>query len=183
MPITDSVFLPVFKPVINPSIGISNLLKYSQQFDNEVWDKGIGGSVSANSVIAPDGSLTADAYTWAISTGSYALLAQYFGGQNPVGTFTFSIWMKRPSGSGSKILRLNITDVFISTGISGQTTVTETWQRFSYTRASATNTGSIGVGLSQGGGGTILPGDIIHVWGAQLELNTVATNYQPTSSS
>jgi hypothetical protein len=37
-----------------------NLLSRSEEFDNAVWIKGSGVSVTANTTIAPDGTLTAD---------------------------------------------------------------------------------------------------------------------------
>lgn len=163
---------------IEPWSGRRNLLTRTEEFGDAVWDKGTGGSISTNSAVAPNGTTTADVYTWASTTSSFAHLSQTVSGQNPAQNFTFSIWIKRPAGSGSRILRLIISDVTTSTGESVQTTVTESWQRFSFTRASATNTGSIGVGLSRGGSGTIATGDLLEVWGAQLETSSTATAYQ-----
>ncbi len=45
-----------------------NLLTWSQDFDNAVWVKSAGASVTANSTIAPDGTLTADTVTFAASS-------------------------------------------------------------------------------------------------------------------
>ena len=39
-----------------------NLHTYSEQFDNVYWIKG-AGSVTANAIAAPDGTLTADLFT------------------------------------------------------------------------------------------------------------------------
>jgi hypothetical protein len=40
-----------------------NLLTYSEQFDNAAWTKRSGSTVNANTLIAPDGTLTADTQT------------------------------------------------------------------------------------------------------------------------
>jgi len=164
-------------------IAKTNLLLRSEEFDNVAWNKGTGGSISPNSVISPIGTLTADAYTWAGSTTAFAYLSQ------PVSAIsqnsnTFSIWLKRPLGSGSRTIRLSISDVNIFTANSLTFTVTETWTRFEFTSASLNTTGSVGVGLYTGASGTsIAAGEILDVWGAQLEQsNAVATDYIPTTT-
>lgn len=154
-----------------------NLLTYPSAFDNAVWSKGTGGSVTANTIIAPDGTTTADAYTWGSSTGSFAFLSQFFAG-SPQLAHTFSIWLKRPTGAGSRTLNLTITDYTTSSASSSLVTVTEDWQRFTFTRTSPNSTGFVGVGLKAEGGSTIAAGDVLHVWGAQLELGSTATSFQ-----
>jgi hypothetical protein len=163
-------------------IARTNLLLRSEEFDNVVWNKGTGGSISPNSVISPIGTLTADAYTWAASTTAFAWLSQSVSAisQN---SNTFSIWLKRPLGSGSRTIRLSISDVNIFTANSSFFTVTETWQRFEFTNASVNTTGLVGVGLLGGQLGTsIIAGEILDVWGAQLEQSSVATDYIPTTT-
>ena len=54
-----------YDPVTLESVGLlieesrTNLLTYSEQFDNAVWTKS-NASITANAIIAPDGTLTAD---------------------------------------------------------------------------------------------------------------------------
>ena len=154
-----------------------NLLTYTQEFDNAAWNKGTSGSISANNAVSPDGTTTADTYTWATATPNYAFLSQ---SATAVSTnaHTFSIWLKRPAGSGSRTVRLTVSDVTTSSANSSSFTVTEAWQRFEFTRTSANSTGLVGVGLALGVTGTpIAAGEIIEVWGAQLQTGSTATTY------
>ncbi len=167
---------------INPITGTRNLLTYTEQFDNAIWNKGTGGSISANSVVAPDGTTTADAYTFATSTSVYSYLAQTTAGVSQSAN-TFSVWLKRPSGSGNRTIRLSVSDVDVSTGQSSTFTVTEVWQRFQFTRTSASTTGKLGVGFFPGVSGTpIAAGQVLEVWGAQIEQSATATAYQKVVS-
>ena len=161
----------------------TNTLLHSEAFDNAVYGKGVGGSVVANTVVAPDGTMTADAYTWATATATYAYLTQSVAGTSQIPN-TFSIYIKRPAGSGSRTLRLAVTDVTISTTFGSNITVTESWQRFELARTSASTTGNVGIGLMTGSTGvSIAGGEVLHVWGAQLETGDIATDYIPTTTA
>lgn len=165
-----------------PKTGRRNLLTYTEQFDNAAWVKGTGGSISSNSAIAPDGTMTAHTYTWATSSPSFAYLSQQAVGvsQNPN---VYSVWLKRPSGTGSRTVKLAVTDLTVSTATSGTFTVTEVWQRFEFTRTSASTTGFVGAGLFAGTSGSpIAAGELLEVWHPQLEVGSTATAYQRVAS-
>ena len=44
--------------------GVTNRLTYSEQFDNAVWTKTAGVTVTPNASLAPDGTVTADSITY-----------------------------------------------------------------------------------------------------------------------
>jgi hypothetical protein len=159
----------------------TNLITFSEQFDNAAYNKGTGGSVSANTVVAPDGTTSADAYTFASSASTFAYLSQQVSSTSTL-PHTFSIYIKRPTGSGSRTLRLAVSDVAATTGTSSNFTITESWQRFEFTRTSGSSTGLVGIGFLQGTTGvSIAAGEVLDLWGAQLEASAAyATSYIPT---
>jgi hypothetical protein len=159
----------------------TNLITFSEQFDNAAYNKGTGGSVSANTVVAPDGTTSADAYTFASSASTFAYLSQQVSSTSTL-PHTFSIYIKRPTGSGSRTLRLAVSDVAATTGASSNFTITESWQRFEFTRTSGSSTGLVGIGFLQGTTGvSIAAGEVLDLWGAQLEASAAyATSYIPT---
>ena len=72
---------------------VTNLLTYSEEFDNALWVKQNGHSVTPNTVIAPDGTLTAETF-------NRGALNQYLYQSNTaVGTFTLSIYVRVASGT------------------------------------------------------------------------------------
>jgi hypothetical protein len=92
----------------------TNLLTYSQDFSNAAYNKGTGGSVSANTVVAPDGTTTADAYTFASSTSTFAYLSNQASSTSTL-PHTFSIYIKRPTGSGAQLETGDIATDYIPT--------------------------------------------------------------------
>jgi hypothetical protein len=70
-----------------------NLLTYSEQFDNAAWTKAPGVSVSANTDVAPDGTLTADTVT----SGANELTQGVTCVTNTV--YTDNLYFKKTSGA------------------------------------------------------------------------------------
>lgn len=137
---------------------MTNLCLYSEQFDNAIWSK-TTTTVTANSTVAPDGNTTADSLT---ATGTNSGVLQSITAANS--TYTYSIWVKRLTGSGA-----------ISLTIDGSTytsiTPTTAFTRFTLTGSLANPT--IGVRIATSG-------DSIAVWGAQLEASATFTSYYPS---
>ena len=166
-----------------------NLLNYTEQFNNAAWTK-TNTTVSADNVSAPDGTLTADKATTTTASGLVSL-----GVSIPAdsATYTASIYVKYVSGSTTvrlraaltggtsvaKILRINSqTGAFVASDTTyAITNVGGGWYRIAmqitnngtntlfnyqlYCTDDTTNTNAIGI------------------WGAQLELGSTATTYQP----
>lgn len=153
----------------------SNLFTYSDDFGNSDWDKGTG-TITTNTSISPDGTLSADKYS-AVSTSSFAFLSQTKSADASQ-SYTYSIWIKKVSGSG--VLKLAISDVNLATSSSNNINLTNEFVRYSFSieTGDLSNTGSIGAGFTN-----ITSGDVIEVWGAQLEAGSYATSYISTSGS
>jgi hypothetical protein len=139
-----------------------NLLQYSEQFDNAAWSVN-NATVTVNTTTAPNGTLTADT----ITNVSGSLIGQsltFSTGQ----TFTFSVYLKRISGTGI----INIIDV---NGNLVPVLVTNDWQRFSIT---STNTSTTVRAYFR----VMTTGDSIAAWGAQLVQGSTPKDYFPTTN-
>ena len=147
-----------------PSDG-RNILLQTEEFENAYWSKS-NGTITSNTTIAPDGFQSADTFTRTTATGSlFRSLADLVGI-----TYTVSVYLKG-STNGNIILGTPSGAVFTTIPI------TTTWQRYSFTR---TGTGA-SEGLSIWLTSTTLQS--VDVWGAQLEVGTVATDYQRNTTT
>ena len=152
-----------------------NLLTYSEQFDNAVWVKPAGVSVTSNVSSAPDGATTADSVTFSNTSGY--LYSSISSTHSAGSAFTWSLYIRTatraitwggatPSG----------TDIFSVVDVGGG------WYRQSLTRTfTNASTGAVVQAMLLA---TLPAGLGPHiVWGAQLESGTVATKYQRIASA
>jgi hypothetical protein len=150
-----------------------NLFIRCQEFDNGVWGI-IGGTLTANDVVAPDGTTTADSFT--TNTGNARIVNATALAANSIvsgNTYTMSVYAKNITGSG--VFRMYCAHTVA--GFSSDLTATSVWQRFSFT-FTANSTG-IDTRIAQ----VPTAGDLISFWGAQLEQRSSATAYTPTTTS
>ena len=144
----------------------TNLLQYSEQFDNAYWVKNTT-TVTANALISPDGYQNADIFE---ATGGLSRVQK-----NPAlgaGTYTVSVYMKAESGSGTARI-LCVVDGGV---VEEEFTITTTWQRFTSTFTASSSVTDVQFRASSFLGN-------IGIWGAQLEAGAYATSYIPTLST
>jgi hypothetical protein len=157
--------------------GVENLLNYSQDFSQTNYWVVTNLTDSHASIVAPDGTTTADALT-AASNGTIFVQQFINPSLSPGDVYTFSVWLKVPTGTY---------DIFLVTfspiaGIVGSTFVglTTSWQRFNLTATVPFGSPINGVQIYATGATS---GDVIHIWGAQLERWSSASSYVFTTNN
>jgi hypothetical protein len=182
----------------------TNLLTYSEQFDNAYWSKS-GLTVSSNATVAPDGTFTADKLVEA-SSSQYNYIYRNRTASNE--TVTASVYVKE---AGRKYVKIQFTDnvayvanaVFdLNSGVifstsspnaeySGITSsiqgVGSGWYRVSLTatKASINPDNVLSYFIVSDNGVTVLyTGDGtsgLYIWGTQLEAASFPTTYIPST--
>ena len=185
-----------FDPVTGLSKGLlieaagTNLLLYSSSQNGADWVKN-GCSIAADAVIAPDGTLTADAIIEDTSTGNhrtYQIVVVTSGA-----TYTASLYVKAKDITQVSLVETTMGGALFDLNAltaSGATPYTITpvgngWYRLSITITPGSTSLVLQVRLYKAGQvsytGDGLSG--LYVWGAQCELGSVATSYIPTTSA
>jgi len=149
-----------------------NIFLRSQEFDNAIWTKGSGVSVTANTTVAPDGTLTADTLIGASSVDwGLSSLRRQPAPLSSSTTYTLSMYVK---SLGSTTFQTSIRN----NNAGGQVTVSHSINSDTWTRVeqiyTTTPTQTL-VGIIFGG----TDGDVA-IWGAQLVEGSSAKTYQKT---
>ncbi len=178
----------------------ANLFTYSAQFDDAAWLK--GGTISANEIVAPDGTLSADLLTAANTTFSGSLR------QTPTVTsataYTISAFVKKNNwryvglrfststfGATEQVPFYDFdTDAVSNGGVTGAT-ITRTlvgngWVRLAMTFTSTSTSGTSQIWITDSNGATApakAGTESVYVWGAQLEAGAFPTSYIPTTTT
>ena len=151
----------------------TNLITYSEDFSQSEWTNASytkNGIVSYNSnSVSPDGSL--GVYQFECTTSG---TNSQLGALKPISSgvsYTNSVYLRRINGTGAVKLRdVNNTEKDITADL------TSDWKRFETTATSSSTNGRFYISVE-------VSGDIIEVWGCQLEAGSYATSYIPTSGS
>jgi hypothetical protein len=150
-----------------------NLLQRSEEFDNATWQKAGGTTITANSVTAPNGTLTADTF----NASQTNLLWQNLSASNNT-TYTLSLWVKLGTATNICLIANNTLSWDTIGGQSFNASNglnTSTWTRISFTFTTSTlPVGAINLhfggnsqtGLTQSTG-------TVFIWGAQLNEGTL----------
>ena len=164
----------------------TNLMTYSEQFDNSNWIKysngtGVNPIVTSNSTISPSGLTNADTIVLNSGAGTTASdqssIYQTFSITNG-NVYTFSFYAKGNVGGEQLMVR--------HAGGASYTkiTLTNQWVRYQVTEtASYTGTGFAEIIIRRGLNEPINASCTFYAWGAQMELGSYATSYVPTQGS
>jgi len=152
-----------------------NLLQYSEQIGNGIaWQSLNGISITANDAVAPNGTTTADKLTDTSAGSSIVRQFDYniIAGQ----TYTFSVYLKKASGSPVTRLRIEQNQSPFNNSFIDVTPTNE-WVRYSVTRTLEAGITDINFGILP----DINADDSVYAWGAQLNIGSTAKPYFPTT--
>ena len=192
-------------PVTGESLGLeieeqrTNLLTYSEDFSNAYWNKS-GSSIVANTIVAPDGTLTGDALIESTANSEHHVQANnitvvsgtsyttsfYIKAVNSVRNVRVFQFQNSSPFSGFGILTFNPTTGSVLSGTGTVQDVGNGWFRVSITGSALSTGANLRISLVSGASTFSYTGDGysgIYIWGAQLEAGSFATSYIPTVAS
>jgi len=149
----------------------SNMLINSEGFGSTSWVKGGTTTVASNTVVAPDGTTTADSVT----LPGASLIRQNATGIVGV-NYSVSVWLRADAPQSVRLVSNTDTAVVVATTCS----VTTAWQRFSLVRVMPAGATTVSLQLDVSG---LTGGLTFYVWGAQLGAVTYETEPRAYNST
>ena len=152
----------------------TNLVTYSEDYSQSEWTNASytkDASITYNSAsVAPDGTLGVYQYECTVS-GTNSQLGALKAISSGV-AYSNSVYLRRITGSGIVKLRgVNNGEIDVTSEL------TSSWKRFEITQTSNSTNGRFYINA-------LVSGDVIEVWGAQLEVSDFgATDYIPTTTT
>jgi predicted hotdog family 3-hydroxylacyl-ACP dehydratase len=170
-----------------------NLLTYSEQFDNAIWTK-TGSTIIANTITAPNGTLTADKFIPSNAL-SENLLAQNIAS---ISTPSFSIYAKKGEFNYIQLLNFGTSgyaNFDLENGVIGSYSesistienVGNGWYRCNVNFTTGALT-TVRIAIVTSATSTRLQRVVgdgtsgLFIWGGQLEQSATATDYYPTTT-
>jgi hypothetical protein len=187
-------------PVTGESLGLeieeqrTNLLERSEEFDNAYWIKN-NSSITANSIIAPNGTLTAEKFVES-SSNAFPEIVKVLSTLS--GQHTWTVFAKKGERQwlavdafvdSARRTWFNLDNGTVGTSAAGNTaTITPVGNGWYRCTVSRDTSGAVRFRLfmSTTDNGASYQGDGfsgIYIWGAQLEAGSFATSYIPTVAS
>ncbi len=189
-------------PVTGESLGLeieeqrTNLATRSEEFNDAAWTK-TRASVTANTIIAPDGTLTGDKLVEDTTASNTHIVFQSV--TTAAGTYTWSVYAKAAERNWVCLNLFSASSVRawfnLSTGVVGTvgsgltasiTSVGNGWYRCAITRTTTDTNHQAQINLADADNSSAYTGDGykgIYIWGAQLEAGAFATSYIKTEGS
>jgi len=175
-----------------------NLVTFSEMFSDVAWAK-VNSTISANTTIAPNGTLTADSLFETSANGQHLIrqsLSVIVGRDYKISAYVKKNgrdWCIVVAGAGGNGYYFNISNGTIGSETGGTGTVSNPqiqsvgndWYLVSYTLIAASATQGIEIFTSTGNGNFSFLGDVtkgLFVWGAQIVEGTDAKPYFATTN-
>ena len=171
----------------------TNLFLRSEEFNNSSWFKSLG-VITQNSIISPNGTITADLFTKTSGISTVSQITNSNLVYATTGIHTLSVYLK-PNVGNAVLLRLDnsgntanftfnfTTKTFTNSGVnvisSSYEELKDGWLRLKVTgnvTSTSWRTSPCNLYLNP-------TGDAMWIWGAQLEAGSNATSYIPTTTS